>query len=128
MMASFVPALTVAIIAVLAIVMASDAEVIELKTGQRVEGTVKSVNSTEVLLDVAGQPVTFPREKVAAIYFGAPPRGLVGSPLNDVLKVLKGLQSATGAGVNYRDYAPRVTDAKIQVDQLLGDTPDGPAK
>src|SRR5207302_1764807 len=60
--------------------------------------------------------------------FGAPPRSLVGSPLNDALKVLKGLQSATSAGVNYRDYAPRVTDAKIQVDQLLGDAPDGPTK
>jgi hypothetical protein len=41
---------------------------------------------------------------------------------------LKGLQSATSAGINYRDYAPRVTDAKIQVDQMLMDAPDSPVK
>jgi len=32
-----------------------DAEVIELKTGQKVEGALKSVTATEVLLDVAGE-------------------------------------------------------------------------
>lgn len=104
------------------------AEVIELKTGQKVEGTLKSVTSADVILDVAGQRVTFPRKKVAAIYFGAPPRTTGATPLNDALRVLKGLQSATSAGINYRDYAPRVTDAKIQVDQMLMDAPDGPVK
>ena len=59
---------------------------------------------------------------------GAPPKTVGGSLLNDALRVLKGLQSATSAGVNYRDYAPRVTDAKIQVDQILGEAPDGPLK
>lgn len=121
-------AVAIATIGTFAVVAACAAEVVELKTGQRVEGELKSVTPTEVLLDVAGQPITFPREKVAIIYFGTPPKGSGGSPLSDALRVLKGLQSATSAGVNYRDYAPRVTDAKIQVDQMLGDAPDGPIK
>lgn len=124
----FFMTLAVACVATLIIVLRCDAEVVELKTGQRVEGVVKSVTAAEVLLDVAGQSLSFPREKVAAIYFGPPPRTTGGSPLNDALRVLKGLRSATSAGVNYRDYAPRVTDAKIQVDQMLGDAPDGPIK
>lgn len=120
--------LALAIVATLTMLVVCEAEVIELKTGQRVEGALKSVTSTEVVFDVAGQTLTFPREKVAAIYFGAPPKTSGGSPLSDALKALKGLQSATTAGVSYRDYAPRVTDVKIQVDQLLGDAPDDPVK
>lgn len=120
--------LVASVAALMSIVPTCDAETVELKTGQRIDRVVKSVTETEVLLDVAGQSVAFPREKVAAIYFAAPPKAGAGNPLNDALRVLKGLQSATTAGVNYRDYAPRVTDAKIQVDQILGDVPDGPIK
>ncbi len=51
------------------------------------------------------------------------------NPFNDALRILKGLQSAVEGGVmGYRDFAPRVTDAKIQIDQLLADAPDSPAK
>jgi hypothetical protein len=109
----------------------SAAETVELKNGQRIDGAVKSVTSTEVLLDVAGQPLTLPREKVSAIYFGSllkatgvavPP----GDPINGALEVLKGLQSATTAGVTYRDYSPQ--DAKIQIDRILVSAPDGAAK
>jgi hypothetical protein len=113
---------------------ASNAETVELKTGQQIDGAVKIVTSTDVQLDVAGQPLTLPREKVAAIYFGAKPRTTASGspsatkPLSEALQVLKGLQSATNAGVSYRDYAPRVTDAKIQADRLLGNSPEGAAK
>ena len=120
--------LVAALAGALSLVPTCAAETVELKTGQRIEGVVKSVTAEEVLLDVAGQALKFPRENVSAIYFAAPPKGTVVNPLNDALRVLKGLQSATSAGVSYRDYAPRVTDAKIQVDQMLGDAPDGQAK
>ena len=119
---------TAATLTVLMSTLPCVAEVLELKTGQRIEGTLKSVTLSDVVLDVAGQSLTLPREKVAAIYFGEPPKNVVGNPLHDALRVLKGLQSATTAGVNYQNYAPRVTDAKIQVDQMLGDAPDAPAR
>ncbi len=38
----------------------------------------------------------------------------------EALQVLRGLQSITTAGVSYRDYAPRVLDAKVQLDRYLG--------
>jgi hypothetical protein len=104
------------------------AETVELKSGERNEGTLKAITADEVVLEVAGQPLKFPRQNVSAIYFGAPPQGTVANPLNDALTTLKGLQSAVNGSVSYRDFAPRVTDAKIHVDQLLSDAPDGPAK
>jgi hypothetical protein len=103
-------------------------ETVELKTGERNEGTVKAVTADEVVFEVAGQPLKFPRGNVSAIYFGAPPKSTVANPLNDALKVLKGLQSAVNGSVNYGDFAPRVTDAKVHVDQMLSDAPDGPAR
>jgi hypothetical protein len=52
----------------------------------------------------------------------------VANPLTDALRILKGLQSAVNGGVSYPVFASRVTDAKVQVDQLLSDAPDSPAK
>jgi hypothetical protein len=110
-----------------------NADTVELKTGQRIDCLVKSVNSTEVSLEVAGQPLTIPRANVSAIYYGiqpttAGPAAAMTSPIKDALRVLKSLQSATSVGISYRDYAPRVIDAKVQLDQLLSAAPDGPPK
>jgi hypothetical protein len=52
----------------------------------------------------------------------------MSNPLTNALQVLQGLQSATDGGISYQDYAPRVTDAKIQVDRMLSDTPDSAPK
>lgn len=106
---------------------------VELKTGQRIDGTLKSVTQTTVELDVAGQSLALPRARVSAIYFETPPKtscpahGASGN-LVDALRVIKGLQSATSVGITYRDYAPRVVDAKIKVDQLLSTVPKGRAR
>lgn len=119
------------LIAVFIILMTSltcNAEVIELKSGQRVEGVLKSITGQDVVVNIAGQPLTVSRDKINAIYFGPPPNSSNRTPLKDALRVVKALQSTTVAGISYRDYAPRVTDAKIQLDQLLDDVPDGPAK
>jgi uncharacterized protein YfaQ (DUF2300 family) len=40
------------------------------------------------------------------------------------MKALKGLASIAQAGVTYRDYAPRVLDAKVVVDRSLQSSPD----
>ena len=94
------------------------ADVVELKTGQRIEGTLKQATPTSVSIDVAGQTLTIEGEKVRAVYFGtAPSAQAVGE--TEALKALKALQSVTRAGVTYRDYTTRVGDAKIQVDSGL---------
>jgi hypothetical protein len=116
------------IVGVFCLIALASAETVELKTGERIEGVLKSVTGEEVLLEVAGQPLKFPQENVSAIYLAAPPKGRVVNPLDDALGVLKGLQSAVNAGATYGDFAPRVTDAKVHVDQMLSEAPDSPAK
>jgi len=119
---------TAVLVGTLSLALTCAAETVELKSGQRIDGTVKAITGEEVLLEVAGQPLKFPLANVSAIYFAAPPKSTVANPLNDALRVLKGLQSAVYGGVTYDDFAPRVTDAKIQIDQMLSDAPDSPAK
>jgi hypothetical protein len=58
------------------------AEVIELNGGDWVEGRLKEVTPSSVVVEVGGQTITFPSDRVAAIYFRgstpgppAPPAG-----------------------------------------------------
>jgi hypothetical protein len=97
------------------------ADVIELKTGQRVEGALKQATPASVSVEVGGQMITFEGEKVRAIYFGAAPAAAASVPSlrGDAMRALKGLQSATEGGISYRDYGPRATDAKIIVDRYV---------
>jgi hypothetical protein len=95
-------------------------DVVELKTGQRVEGTFRGANSDSVTIEVGGQAITFEREKVRAIYLGsAPTSQVIPSALDEAMKALKGLQSVVSGGISYREYAPRVSDAKVIVDRYL---------
>ena len=41
----------------------------------------------------------------------------------DALDALRGLKSATEVGINLRDYAPRVVDAKVKLDKYLATAP-----
>jgi hypothetical protein len=79
-------------------------------------------NSTSraVSIEVGGQTITFTRDKVRAIYFGSASNvASQPSPRDEALRALKGVQSAVEGGISYRDYTPRVTDAKIVVDRYL---------
>lgn len=99
------------------------ADVIELRTGQRIEGSLKEANAEQVSVEVAGQTITFKTEQVRAVYFGRGPASASSqapSPAQEALTALKSLQSVAEGGVSYRDYAPRVSDAKIVVDRYLG--------
>lgn len=99
------------------------ADVVELKTGERLEGTFKQANAAGVVIEVGGQAIDMPLEKVRAIYFGPAPttqaQQVQVSPVTDALQGLKALQSATAVGVSYRDYATRVLDTKVKVDQFI---------
>jgi hypothetical protein len=112
------------------------ADVVELKAGQRVDGVVKSISAKNVVIEVDGQAVSFERTKVGVIYLGGAPTisnfsmattnslpNPIAAPSLRVaaLQSLKGLQSATTAGINYTSYAPRVTDAEIIVDRYLSE-------
>jgi hypothetical protein len=77
------------------------ADVVELKTGQRVEGTLKQADQASVTVEVGGQVVTFKAEQVRAVYYGAAPSTAAAvPPSSDALRALKALQSAATAGVS----------------------------
>ena len=97
------------------------ADTIELKTGERVEGTFKQATSAAAVIDVGGQPITIPLGKVQAVYFGVAPvrTAMSQAPSQEAMDALKALRSVTGSGIAYRDYAQRVLDARVRVDRYL---------
>lgn len=103
-------------------------DVVELKTGERLEGTFKQATSGGVVIEVGGQAIKMPLAKVRAIYFGAAPsaRGTGSRPsgASAALQALKSVQSVTTVGVNLRDYTTRVADAKLIVDQFNQSPPE----
>ena len=102
-------------------------DTLELKTGERLEGTVRQAVASGVLIEIAGQPITIPMAKVQAIYFGPrAPQAVEPSLLNEAVDALKALRSVVGSTVSYRDFAPRVLDTKIKVDKYLGGSPHDP--
>ena len=95
------------------------ADVVELKTGERIEGAFKQALGGKVTISVAGQLITLDQAKVAAVYFGSAPKNVAARrPSADALAALKNLQSVVGAGTIYRDYSSRVSDAKATVDRF----------
>jgi len=105
-------------------------DTIELKTGERIEGTFKQATSAGAVIEVGGQTITIPLEKVQAIYFGVvPARTVAGpSPSQEALDTLKALRSVTTSGISYSEYAPRVLDARIKVDRYLSSPAKDPAR
>lgn len=110
----------------------SQADVVELKTGQRVEGTLRQASPAGVVVEVGGQTIRFDADKVRAIYFGAAPvvTPATAAPAQTALTALKGLRSAVEVGVTVQDYQRRLADAMTAVDQYLGTPPanDEPAR
>jgi len=68
------------------------ADVIELKTGQRVEGTLKQATPASVAVEVGGQTITFEGDKVRAMSFGSmpPPKSGVPSLRGEAMRALRG--------------------------------------
>ncbi len=100
------------------------ADTVELKTGERLDGTFRQANAAGVVIEAAGQPLTIPLDKVRAIYLGSagpetqhPANASVA--IQEALDALKSLRSATNTGVVFRDYAQLVLDSAIRVDRAL---------
>src|SRR5439155_804030 len=104
------------------IAASAEAEVVELKTGQRIEGALQEVTAINVVIEVGGQRIIFERGKVRAIFFGAAPSpsSKIGAGY-EAVTALRALQSVTTSEISYRDYSPRVLDAKVVVDRYLAE-------
>lgn len=101
--------------------------VIELKTGERIEGAFKQASAVGAVIEVAGQAITIALEKVKAIYFGAAPSatGTGPAPSQEPLDALKALRSVTNSGITYRDYSERVLDTKVKFDRYASSVEAG---
>jgi TonB family protein len=111
------------------------ADVVELKTGETIQGVLKEVNGTKVVIEVGGQSIAFERAKVKAFYVGTPPATPSGKvttnrpgPAADAIQALKGLHSVTNSpGLTYDQYTARLLDAKVIVDRYLDQAPPNDA-
>jgi hypothetical protein len=98
-----------------------EGDTIELRSGERIEGTFKQATADGAVIEVAGQSITIPLEKVGATYFGpAQTRPVAGpTPSQGAVDALQALRSVTGSGVSLREYSTRVLDARVTVDRYL---------
>lgn len=114
----------------LATAASAAADVVELKTGDKLEGKVKQVTPAEVVIDVAGKETKLEREKVRSIQLDAAPVAKPVPPAvaKDAMAALRSAQSAAGRGAVHADYAQAVSDAGFAVSRYLRDPADAPAK
>ena len=105
------------------------ADVVELRTGEHIEGTLKQATPASVSIELGGQTITFEGEKVRAIYFGSAPSPQGAKTTGvDGLAALKSLTSATRVGLSYREYSRRVLDTKPVVDRWIAGSGDAAEK
>lgn len=102
------------------------ADVLELKSGQKLEGQYAGGSKDEVRFQVGSQTLKFAVAEISRITFGTTSQDDFLKAAKDVLRQLKALASTVEGGITYRDYAPRVTDAKIKVDQFLDEYKSSP--
>lgn len=106
------------------------ADVIELRSGQRVEGTFKGADDSAVRIEIDGRIVTFAPAQVRAIYYGSAPASTTPASLverDEAIGALEALRSVARTGVTYREYAPRVGEAQLVVDRYLQKEDGAPA-
>lgn len=95
------------------------ADILELKSGQKLEGQYVGGSKEEIRFQVGSQTLKFPVAEVSRITIGTSGQEDFYKAAKEALRQLKALASVVEGGPTYRDYAPRVTDAKIKVDQFL---------
>jgi len=102
------------------------AEVLELRNGQKIEGQFAGGSRDELHFQVGSQTLKFPVGEVARITFGTAAQEAFSKAAKEALRQIKALASVVEGGITYRDYAPRVSDAKIRVDQFLDEYKSSP--
>ena len=101
---------------------------LQMKSGQKVEGEYLDGSSTEVRIKVGSHTLKFKISEIAAIIFdeSSVSQDEFTKAAKDVLRSLKGLAAVAEAGVTYNDYSPRVSNAKIKVNEFLEEYKDAP--
>jgi hypothetical protein len=105
--------------------------VLELISGERVDGMLQGATTSEVRISVAGQLLTMPIATVRVVYMGDAPKQSASAAQSseqikavECLTLLQGLDSVVTSGINYVQYSQRMLDAKVKVDQYLAEAKD----
>jgi hypothetical protein len=91
------------------------ADVVELKDGKKLEGTVKQVTPAGVVIDVGGKDTTVERDKIKGIQLGDPPKPKP-SAFGEAVEALRAAQDLTSRTPTYDTYMARVTSARFAVE------------
>jgi hypothetical protein len=74
------------------------AEIVELSGGEWVEGKLREVTPAGVVIEVGGQTVTFPSDRVQAIYFRSPSQAPPAPPAGPPPPAPPGAPASTPSG------------------------------
>lgn len=102
-------------------------DVLELKSGQKLEGQYAGGSRDEVRFQVGSQTLRFPLAEVSRLTIGSAAQGDFQRAAKDALRQLKALASVTAGGTTYQLYSARVEDAKVKIDQFLDEFKPSPA-
>ena len=102
-------------------VTSAAADVIELTSGQRVEGSLKSATADSIVVESGGQTVVLERRNVRAIFFSPPPQvaSTPPAPVSEVIDVLGTLQALTRRSVPHEQYARQLREGRDVIDRYL---------
>jgi len=107
------------------------ADTVELRNGQRIEGSLREANATAVVIESGGRAVVIPREQVAVIYLDGPTVASPGRPSaarSDLFQALDALRALTrNLAVKQEAYTRAVADAKVALDRYLQEPGVDPA-
>ncbi len=109
------------------LVSLAHADVIELTSGQRLDGRVDQVTPSVVVIHRYGGVVTIARDSVRAIYLepGVTPAPPFRLAVQDAVEALRRLADANASSVTHPERVKRLGEAKAMVERYVK-SPDGP--
>lgn len=114
-------------LAVASMVANADADVIELVSGERIEGKVVKVTDDLVYVETGAGVVLLPRHSVRSMG-STPAAAPPAAPAGEVVTALKGLQAAAASQVSQKDYAAKVAQSRPVVAKYLQDSGAAPPR
>jgi hypothetical protein len=90
--------------------------IVELKSGHRIEGGIKSISRFGLVMQVEGRIATTPIGDIRAIYLDT--KNTATSADQEVIEALKGIQALINVGTNVRDFSTKVAEISPKIEKL----------
>lgn len=114
-------------LAVASMVASADADMIELVSGERIEGKVVKVADDLVYVETEAGVVLLPRHTVRSMG-STPAVAPPAAPAGEVVTALKGLQAAAASQMSQKEYAARVAQNRPVVAKYLQEAGAAPPR